>query len=54
VFSPQLQEVRLMKRFVLGVGVGLVLGIASVDIALAFLVHVPDLERHATARSPLS
>jgi hypothetical protein len=43
-----------MKRFVLGVGGGLVLGIASVGITLVFLFHIPDLERHATARSRLS
>jgi hypothetical protein len=37
-----------MKRFVLDVSIGLVLGVASVGITLAFLLHVSDLERHAT------
>src|SRR5258706_11309722 len=42
-----------MKRFVLGVGVGLVLGSASVVITLAFLFHVPDSIAGASAAPTL-
>jgi len=31
-----------MKRFALGLGMGFILGVASVGITLAFLFHIPD------------
>src|SRR5215831_13202944 len=42
-----------MKRFALGLGIGFILGLASVGIMLAFLFHVPNSIAGAAATPTL-
>jgi len=42
-----------MKRFALGLGMGFVLGVASVGVTLAFLFHIPDSRAETTATPTL-